>query len=131
LIGLFVAVYVWLKFPHPTGVPHGPDKFGLPVPNESLAVYLFAFPFFQVWVFLVPATVSLRWTTFKRRSMEREHSTDEEFPSTRNIDSIWLFERVNLVFVLVGVALLCATVSVIPCRDRNYLISIGEPARSK
>jgi hypothetical protein len=116
LVGISVALHVYLNFPIPTEISHHRlDKFGQPVGPESSLSYLFVFPCFQVWLVIVPLWGGWRATNVNAREQSRRDevvaTTRKLFPWARPADPSANFYRLLLTsLVMVQVGLLIAAI---------------------
>jgi hypothetical protein len=103
LVGVLAAVWVYLKFAHPTVVEHSgrwSDS------AESIESYLFSYPALQVATFVIAAVQLLRWRTVQQRMIERESVVRTNNPRLQRLDSILLYKVTCLLVIFFEVGLL-------------------------
>jgi hypothetical protein len=99
-IGILVAGYVYLEFPHPAAIQHSAKSMWF----ESVVTYIFFFPFLQFALFLVPLFYSIRWA-FKHQAVRREAMQKANNPRMQSLDSVLIYQCVcafMIVFELVA-----------------------------
>jgi hypothetical protein len=116
LAGIAAALYVYCEFPiSATIVHHRLDRFGQPVANESALSYLFAFPFFQLWLVVVPLWGGWR---AKQTDVAKQVRRDEAVSKIRRLvpwakpmePSEGFFRSILICLVFAEVGLLLATI---------------------
>jgi hypothetical protein len=107
LVGVGVSIYVYLKFPHPAMIEY-PGKFS--VSTESIESYIFSYPAFQIFVFVIPTIPALRWQAVLRRQIELEALQRAENPRLQQLDSVLLYNFICVILIIISVGLLGLTI---------------------
>jgi hypothetical protein len=112
LVGISVAAFVYLYFPHLDGIHHVTARFDRHDVVESTESYLFFSPGFQIWLFIVPA-MSVWWPAFRRAGIASQDRTAVRFPAIRSVSSenrVQLYRLVAIIFVVAEYLSLMVTI---------------------
>ena len=113
VLGIGIALYVYLAFPIPAKIDHhSVDRFGQPIEPENAIVFLFAYPFFQVWLVVMPLLGT--WRLDHQTSDEKARQVARLrafFPwVTPAPESVGLYKGVLVALVFAATLMLTATI---------------------